>query len=255
MKIIKPSLKRSLFSSRYLIHITVTVILSIMSIEILKAFEKAALLFPQNVIDAFKSGDNYNIGILSLPSLNAADNTSCDNIITGILSGSFFIFLIVFLITSFIGSEKKGGYMLFAITKGAKRSKLYTKYIITSVISLFPLIITCQIGVIFSLLINGIAKIQNIKRVFVIVGIQILIIIAIGICVTVVSFLAKKASLVCLCAVVIVPLLPNYLSVFTNRKIDITNYLLLSCLIESASMNETELTLGINVAVLTSALI
>lgn len=240
MKIIKASLKRLFFSSKYLIHMIFAAILSVTSVKVLKIFDDAVRFFPPEVINAFKIGDNYNIGILSLRTLDITDRIFCDDIITGILSGSFSHCLLVFLITTFIGFEKKSGYLKFAIVRGENRNKLYTKYIISSVVSLLPFIVVCLLGVSLSLAINGLTEIQNINYVLMIVAIQVLMIIGIGVGVAVISVLTKNAAIICLCIVLIAPLLPSYISVFTKGKIDISNYLLLSRLIESGSMNEMD---------------
>ncbi len=254
MKIIKASLKRLFFSSKYLIHIILTAILSIMSVKILKIFNNAVCFLPTEVVNAFKIGNNYNIGILSLRTLDITDRIFCDDIITGILSGSFSHCLLVFLITTFIGFEKKSGYLKFAIVRGENRNKLYTKYIISSAVSLLPFIVVCQLGVLLSLAINGMTEIQNINYVVQVVAIQVLMIIGIGIGVAVISVLTKNAAIICLCIVLIAPLLPSYISVFTKGKIDISKYLLLSRLIESGSMNETDIITNICLTLLTGML-
>lgn len=254
MKIIKASLKRLFFSPKYLTHIIFAAILSILSVNILKIFDNAAYFFPPEVVNAFKIGDNYNIGILSLRTLDITERIFCDDIITGILSGSFSHCLLVFLITTFIGFEKKSGYLKFAIVRGENRNKLYTKYIISSVMSLLPFVVVYQLGVLLSLVINGLTEIQNINYVLMIVAIQVFMTIGIGVGVAVTSVLIKNAVIICLCVVLIAPLLPSYISVFTKGKIDISNYLLLSRLIVSGTMNEMDFIPNICLTLLTATL-
>lgn len=250
-------LRRALFSKKYAIHLVTTFLLSLLSVKLLKAINQTTNLMPKEVFDTFKTGNTYNIGVLTVSKLDILDNHYYDEIITGVLSGSFLLCIIATFISLFVCSEFKNGYIKVAITHGQKRSSMFNQYLILSVVLSLPISAISIIGVSVSLSINKMVSYENHSHIIQILVFQTFLIIICSICFLCVSMMLEKykSVAVCVSSVFVIPLLPGYIRILTKGKINIESYSLFSILIHSQNYNNTEILKGVIIAIITALLL
>lgn len=250
-------LKRALLSKKYIVHLAITFITAMFSIQLLKAIYQTTNLMPAEVFETFKSGNTYNIGVLSINRLDAFNDSNSNEILKGILSGSFLICIIATFVSMFICSELKNSYIKIAITHGQTRLALYNQYIILSAIVSIPISIVAVLGVLLSLNINRILVVDQVSDILSTLIFQIIMIMFCSICFACISILLEKykAIAVCVSSVFLIPLLPGYMQILTKGKISIEPYTLFSVLIHSSDYNKVELLKGTIVAVITASIL
>ena len=251
------SVKRFIFSKRYLIHLLLTFVLSSFSIQFLDAINQTSHIMPPDVFEVFKSGNKYNIGVLTVSRLDIMNEPYHDELLMGILSGSFFICIIASLISGFICSENKNGYVKIAITHGQSRFSLYNQYVLVSVLSSVPIIISSLIGIVFSLSLHNMLMFRSIKNILQVLILQAILIFFCSLCFACVAIIIKdyRAVAVCVSSVFIIPLLPGYIHIFTAGQVELEKFFLLNQLIHSSDFVNLNVGVSILTAVVTSAII
>ena len=249
-------LKRSLFSKRYLYFIIITFLISVFSINLLNAINQATIFLSPEMLEVFKIGKAYNIGILSVSNLNLSETKNYDEIIVGILSGSFLISIVASFVSLYICSEFKNGYFVIALTHGQSRISLINQYMCLSAISCLPILLISIIGVITSMMMNHLFAIKNSGYVIRTLILQIFLILICSVCFSCVSLLFEKykAVIICISSVLILPLIPRYMSIFFRGKVNIEKYMLLSMIINSQSITNSEILNCIITAIFTGLL-
>ncbi len=255
LKIFKTALQRLFFSRSYLAKIICAFILAFISPYILEMVSQAAKLLSPQIVEALRQGNGYNIGILQVPSLDILNQPYYDRIITGILSGSLFHCLIAVVAAGVIKQEFSGGYVNLAVMHGQSRSALYAKYTLANVVGVIPMIIVYPAGVYISLLSRGSTAYESMARIIGILFVQSFMIIALTVCFTSIGIMfdGKGAAFTCICLALSLPYVPNYLSIFTNGKINIEKYVLISRLINSSEMSMPDAGGHILTAIITAA--
>lgn len=245
-----------MFTSRtYWFKVVTAMLLAIASPYILVMVIEAANQLSDEIIGVFRQGNSYNIGILSVTSLDIMNERSCDRLITGVLSGSISQSMILVVATGFISSEFSGGYVNLAIMHGEMRTKLYAKYIgVNAIGSLVPIIIY-PVGVALSAMLLYNMQIEDMGLVISTLTLQGIMMLAIVVCISAVSIMfdGTGATIIGLCFVFAMPLIPNYLRIFTNDKINIENYMLISRLVNSSDALTANAAGDIAVALVTAA--
>lgn len=250
-------LQRALLSKKYTVHLAITFITAMFSIQLLKAIYQTTNLMPSEVFETFKSGNTYNIGVLSINRLDAFNDSNSNEILKGILSGSFLICIIAAFVSMFICSEFKNSYIKIAITHGQTRLALYNQYILISVIVSIPISIVGILGVLLSLAINRILVVDQVSDILSTILFQIIMIMICSICFACISILLEKhkAIAVCVSSVFLIPLLPGYMQILTKGRMNIEPYTLFSILIHSSNYNNVELLNGTIVAAITASIL
>ena len=248
------AIKRIFLSTKYLIHVVLTLLLSFFSLRILEMVNQVSEVMPSEMMDAFRTGGMYNIGILSVSRLNVIDGPFYDEMLLGVLSGSFMQCILAVLVSTFICSEYKNGYVGLAIMHGQKRMSIFNQYILVSSILIIPLIITSVVGTLISLSVHNMVSFSNANQIIGILLIQTFMLIAVGISITSFSIMVgnNKAIGVSVGGIFILPLIPSYIRVFTNGKVNIDRFLLLNQLIISGNSDEINITQYVLVALTTS---
>lgn len=248
------SLNRALLSKKYLIHLALTLFTAFFSIHLLKAIYQTTTLMPPEVFEAFKSGNTYNIGVLSITRLDAINDYNSNELIMGILSGSFLICIIATYISMFICSEYKNSYITVAITHGQTRFSMFNQYVIVSAIASIPISTISVLGVFLSLAANRILMIDNITNLMNTLLFQLILILFCSVCFACVSIMLEKhkAIAICVSSVFLIPLLPGYMQILTKGTINIESYSLLSLLIHSPNYDNIGMVKCIIVAVITA---
>lgn len=248
------SLHRALLSRKYLVHLVITFLTAFFSIHLLKAIYQTTALMPSEVFETFKSGNTYNIGILSINRIDVINDYNSNELITGILSGSFLICIVATYISMFICSEYKNSYITVAITHGQTRFSMYNQYVMVTTIASIPISMISVLGVFLSLAANKILIIDNITIIMNTLLFQLILIVFCSVCFACVSIMLEKhrAIAICVSSVFLIPLLPGYIQILTKGTINIESYSLLSILIHSANFDNVEMVKCIIVAVITA---
>lgn len=209
---------------------------------------------PSEVFETFKSGNTYNIGILSINRIDAINDYNSNELITGILSGSFLICIVATYISMFICSEYKNSYITVAITHGQTRFSMYNQYVMVTTIASIPISMISVLGVFLSLAANKILIIDNITIIMNTLLFQLILIVFCSVCFACVSIMLEKhrAIAICVSSVFLIPLLPGYIQILTKGTMNIESYSLLSILIHSANFDNVEMVKCIIVAVITA---
>lgn len=253
MRFLSSGIKRSVISIKYLMNVVVIFMLSVISISLVKSIYLAASTMPEKYIEIFKIGNIYNFGVLSISDENVLYSNYCDDFIKGILSGSFFVCITSVFIPSFIVYDYKNGYTKIAIMRGMSRISLYNNYILISLISMLPLIITGVLGLFISLFCNAINQTNDIYEILKTLVFQVILISAVCICFAVVSIviLDPAATVINVFSIFVIPLIPGYLRPFIGEKLNIEKFLLLNQVINSGNMCSTELWYTVLIAFIT----
>lgn len=228
--------QRNFLSVTYWFKLLGVVLLAAVSPYILSVVTRAAQLLPAEAVEAFRQGNCYNIGILTVPSLETGIHTNFNAMTRGVLSGSLAQCLAVFAATGFIAGEFSGGYFKLAIMRGEKRGLLFTKYIALSVVSALPLIVLSPAAVIALLTVNGNASASFIADILPTLAVQAVMLAALVVCFAsiAISLDGRGGSFVGIAAVIALPLIPHYLNIFTNGKVQIKGLFLTSRLADTA---------------------
>lgn len=234
VRVFRAGAQRNFLSVTYWLKPLGVVLLAAVSPYILSVVSRAAELLPAEAVEAFRQGNCYNIGILTVPSLEAGIHENFNAMALGVLSGSFAQCLAVFAATGFIGGEFSGGYFKLAIMRGEKRPILFTKYIALSVISALPLIVLSPAAVIASLAASGNGG--SLAEIAPTLAVQAVMLSALVVCFAsiAISLDGRGGSIVGIAAVIALPLIPHYLNIFTNGKVQIKGLFLTSRLADSA---------------------
>ncbi len=255
VRVLKTAVTRLFLSGNYCIKVICAAMLAFVSPYILEMFGQAAKMISPQIVEAFHQGTGYNIGVLKVSSLDILNEPYCDRIITGVLSGSLSHCIIATVAAGFIKREFLGGYIVLAIMHGQSRTALYAKYTLVSIIAIILPVIAYPMGVYISLLIRGAAAVENAKNIIGILFLQIYMLAALTVCFSslAIMFDGRGATAVCLCLVISLPYVPNYLSIFTSGKVDIEKYMLLSRLVNSGNASLSGTGEDILIATVTAA--
>lgn len=231
---------RFLLSKKYLFYLLTTLLCAIFSINFLDAVYQTTKFMPSEVFESFKAGEVYNLGVLTVRDLDCSQMQYYDEILMGILSGSFMHCILALSISSFICSEFKNGYIEIAIVHGQRRIALFNQYIVCSVIMIIPLVLVVIFGTSFSLILNGMFSFKSAFVIVKTIAIQFVMLSALCVCVASCSIIIQgfKAVILCMSGIIILPLISNYINVFTKGEIDLSCIMLLNQLINSSSVDE-----------------
>ena len=237
--VFRSAVARLFGSGRYWIEVVVAILTCFISPYIMEMVSKMIETVSPEIIEGFRQGNVYNIGFLSLPSLDIGDYHSCDRIIAGVLSGSVTQCLLVVISTTFIASEFSGGYFIRALVLGYNRSALLTKYLAVAIIGTLPIIIICPASVYVSLELKLKIPITNYSLLMGVLAEQTFMLLGLVVCCTSLAVVVrgKGATIIGLSCVMILPLLPNYIQVFTGGNVKIDKYMLMSRLVNSCNMD------------------
>lgn len=227
---------RGCCSLRYWWKLAVVMILALFSPYILEMVSEAAKSLPGQLVEVFRQGGGYNIGILTVPSLELNTLTRADEIVTGILSGSVTQCVIAFITTSFIAREFDGGYFNLAMMHGEKRLMIYLKYTGVCAAMSLPAIVVSPICAGIALSAGYDLKIEDFASVLMTLGVQTIMLLAMIICFMSISVAldGRGAAIIALCSILALPMVPNYIRVFTEDKIRLDGLFLVSRLVNSA---------------------
>lgn len=236
--VFRPALLRLFSSRRYWIEVITAALICCISPYIMEMISKLSEAFSPEVIEGFKQANVYNIGLLSVPSLDILSYTCCDRIISGVLSGSVTQCLLIVISTTFIASEFSEGYFVRALVLGEKRSFMLAKYIAVSSLGTLLPIILCPLCVGVSLTLRYNMPIDDRAALINTLIIQAFMLLELVICFAsiAIALTGKGATVLGLSCVMILPLLPNYVQVFTGGNIKIEDYILVSRIVNSCEM-------------------
>ena len=252
----RSALRRLYCMYGYWLQVLSAVMIAFFSPYLFQLIVQAAEQMSPEIIEAFRQGNNYNIGVLSVPSLDIINGQYSDRIITGVLSGSFCHCLIVVVATRFIGKECSGGYINLAIMHGVSRTKLYAQYIgISAIASALP-IAMYPIGVFISVSTGTSMTIENTGSLMITLAVQFIMLLAVSVCFSAIAIMFEGggATMLGMGTVLVLPLLPNYISIFTGGKVNIEGYMLLSRLVNSGDMAVENIAGNLAVALITAAI-
>lgn len=235
IKVFRSAVLRIFCSPSYWFKLLSVMFLAAVSPYILEVFAQSAAMLPPQVTEAFRQGNGYNIGILVVPDLESNMLTRCDEILTGVISGSVVQCFAVFAVTGFIAKEFSCGYIKLAIMHGAKRSLIYAEYMGLSAVISLPLIILSPLCVYVSLAVKYHLTVEEPSVVLLTLVVQSVMLAAAAVCFAGISFSlnGKGGSVIGIGAILALPLIPNYIGIFTGGKVRIEGLLLVSRLVSS----------------------
>ena len=239
--VFRPALLRLFSSRRYWIEVITATLICYISPYIIEIISKLSESFPPEVIEGFKQANVYNIGLLSVPSLDILSYTYCDRIISGVLSGSVTQCLLIVIPTTFIAGEFSKGYFIRALMLGEKRSYMLAKYIAVSLLGTLLPIILCPTCVGVSLTMRYNMPIYDSAALINTLIIQVFMLLELVVCFAsiAIALTGKGTTVLGLGCVMMLPLLPNYVQVFTDGNIKIEDYILVSRIVNSCEMLPT----------------
>lgn len=231
---------RFLLSKKYLFYLLTTLLCAIFSINFLDAVYQTTKFMPNEVFESFKAGEVYNLGVLTVRDLDCSQMQYYDEILMGILSGSFMQCILALSISSFICSEFKNGYIEIAIVHGQRRIALFNQYVLCAIIMVIPLVVVVILGTSFSLFLNEMFSFESTSAIIKTIAIQFIMLSALCVCLVSCSIIIQgfKAVILCMSGIMILPLIPNYINVFTKGKINLNCIMLLNQLINSSNVDE-----------------
>lgn len=255
IKVFSSAINRIFLSFNYWYKFVTVVILAFISPYILTFIVNAATRLSPDILETFREGNNYNIGILSIPGLDDSILNDCNAIILGAISGSVTQCIAVFAATNFIAREFDGGYIKCIIMHGVKREVLYAKYVAVGFVGSLPITLASPLFVTISLMIKT-CMIINFAEILPKLCLQALMMQSLTICFSAISLAigGKGGSLIGLGVILTFPLIPSYVKLFSKGKIDISNWTLVSLLVNSGGAEELN-TIGIIVTSLLTAVI
>lgn len=233
------ALSRLFCSYRYWIEVLSAAIICFISPYIMEMVSKAAETLSPEIVEEFRQGNVYNIGLLSIPSLVIKDYTCCDRIIAGVLSGSITQSLIMVIVTTYISSEFSGGYFIRALILGENRSFLLAKYASASLVGCLLPIIICPLFTGISLTVKYGMPVSDFSNLFLTLLTQILMMCGLVVCCVSASILltGKGATILAIVCTMTSPLIPRYLQAILGRDLSIDDKILFCRLIKSSEMN------------------
>ena len=236
VRIFRSAAVRGCCSVRYWWKLAVVIIMALFSPYILGMVSEAAKNLPDQLAEVFRQGSGYNIGILTVPSLELNTLTRADELVMGILSGSVTQCVIAFITTSFIAREFDGGYINLAMMHGEKRLLIYLKYTGVCAAMSLPAIAAAPICVGIALSVGYGLRIEDFASVLATLGVQAIMLLAMTVCFVSISVAldGRGASVIALCSVLALPIVPNYIRAFTEDKIRLDGLFLISRLVNSA---------------------
>ncbi len=248
-----------LFTWKYfLIQFLIMISVAIFSPVLLRDFCRVLDEMPKDFTETFRMGNVYNIGILTVPTLDFSKIDVMD-ILTGLFSSIGFQIMIVLLVCTFIIKEYKCGYIHRAIMKGCGRVKLFFKYVFLLFLVMLLVISVYLICLGFS---AGITKGYepsdiHVGKMFLQVYNQIVMIISVVVIAAIVTLLIPdfKAIIIVESSIVIMPYVPVYLDSFLGKQLNIGKYILFYRLVQSGHNADLTIVGDILVAVLTSVII
>lgn len=229
---------------------------ALVSIDFLKAVYQTTNIMPKEVFESFKTGEVYNFGLISVREIDFSQLKFFDEILLGVLSGSFIQCMIAIIVSTFIYNEYKSGYFEIAISHGQSRIQMFLQYAACSILSIIPLLLVSIIGVNISLLYNGMFVFENVSMIIETIILQFIMLCALCICIASSSLLIHgyKSIVINVSAILFLPLLPNYISVFTKGKVNIDSFLLLNRLINSGADHNNNIINLILLSIITAIL-
>lgn len=254
IRVFTAAVLRLFCSPKYWIKLASVLILAFASPYVLDVFIDASKNVSEEILEAFRIGNNYNIGVLTVPSLNYSSEISCDRLVSGVLSGSVIQCVIVMISTRFIADEFSFGYIKYAIISGQRRPVIFLEYIAINIASSVIPALACPLCVLLSLCLKEQAVIQNPELMAGTIISQLIMLLAICILFSVIAFFTdgKGATLLGLCSILVMPLAPNYISIFTKGKISVEGAFIFTRLVNSCEMSADSFSGDIIIALITS---
>lgn len=238
MRFFKSALYRVFASKHYLMQMGTTAFISILGIFLLKELRQQVLILPGEVLEVFKMGENYNIGFVTLPDLGVLNKPYCDEIIGGIFSGSMAQLSIVFVVVSFLCKELQNGYFHIAVMKGQNRYRICLQYLGISILMVMPVMFVYLVGTVAALMYNKMFAVKDPAALSVTLFTQMFMMLGISICAAALVMIVgtKDTKIIAMCMILMLPLIPKYLNVLTQGRIQIEHWILVSRLIASGDM-------------------
>lgn len=236
IRVFRSAVSRNFRSPWYWFKLIGVAVLALLAPFILNVILTAAQKYPPEIVEAFRQGNCYTIGLLSIPSKDPGILTRFDDIALSVISGSVTQCIAVISATGFIASEFSGGYLKLALMRGEKRFILYGKYIAVCVLGSLPVIAVSPLCVMISLSAQyGLAAAEP-SRIALRLITQAVMLLALVVCFSSIAITlnGKGGSVIALCALLAMPLIPTYLSFFTGGKVQIKDFSLISRLADSA---------------------
>lgn len=239
MKFFRSALYRVFTSKQYWLQMGVAALLSFFGIFLIKEMQDKIWILPREVLEVFKMGQNYNIGIVALPDLSVLNEPYCDAIIGDVFSGSVAQLLIVFAVVTFLCSDLQNGYMHIAVMKGQARYIICFQYMGIAFIMVLSFMLCYMVGILAALLCNQMLVVKAPLALCITLFIQIIMMGGIGICAAALTVMIgnRDVKIIVMCLILALPLAPNYLYILTQGKIQIEKWILVSQLISLNNKN------------------
>ena len=254
MKFFRSALYRVFTSKQYWIQLGMAVLLSFFGIFLIKEMQDKMWILPREVLEVFRMGGNYNIGIVALPDLNVLSEPYCDAVIGGVFSGSVAQLLVVFAVVTFLCSELQNGYMHIAVMKGQARYLICLQYMGIAFIMVLSFMLCYMAGALAALLCNQMLVLKDPMTLCVILFTQMIMMGGIGICAAALTVMigSRDVKIIVMSLMLALPLAPNYLYILTQGKIQIEKWFLVSQLISLNNENGSGISWNLLLTLLTT---
>lgn len=230
MKVYRYVLGQMFCSKKFIVYIVSASILSLTSILLLREITEEYSGALMSMLEVYRVGDHYDLWILSLRSLNVLKGFYDDEILMGVLSGSFLQMLAVLLITMFVCDAYNSGYLKYALMKGVRRRILFNSYLISGVLGIIPIALVYETGVIIALILDGRMHLMNPAKVMLTVLVQFVLLISFCVVIAVLIMLIGNVYgiVMCIGLVLVLPTMPNYIMLYSDGRINIAPIMITS---------------------------
>lgn len=254
LRYFRTALVRQMFSCPYIFCIICALFLSYITPYLIDIINQTMSMMP-DVADAFMIGGNYNVGVVSVPTLDLSLMENSDVLLKGVLSGTFAQLIVSVTAAAAVSSEFSCGYIKFAIMRGAGRVKIFLKSIAAAAIISVPISAAYIFGISASLAVDGKLLLTDNFNTLIIIFTQAIMLCAVAVCSAVIAVIIGNNSsvVVCVLGVLTLPLIPGYIKAFTMNKIDISSWLVVTKLVVSSTMNKSDILICLIISAATIA--
>ena len=230
MRIYGYVMKQMFCSRKYIFYILTAALLSFASVAVLNEFVDGYAETFLGISEGYRVGEHYNLLILSLDSLDSLQKYYVDDIVTGVLPGSFIQMLLVLLAAGFIYDAYNSGYLNYALMRGIGRRRLFNSYTMCSLLGIIPVVIIYESGVVAALAFEGRLHISEPLKVMAVIAVQLVLLAAFCTVIALIMLVLGNVygMLLCICLVLTLPVLPNYIMMYSDGTINIEPIMILS---------------------------
>lgn len=230
MRIYNYVMRQMFHSKRFIVNIISACFLSLVSIYFLRQITVELSGVFMDMLEAYREGNHYNLWILSLHSLTVLNNFYDDDILTGVIPGSFLQLLTTLLITLFVYDAYHSGYLKYAVMKGIRRRTIYTSYVVTGILGIVPIVLIYELGVMMALYLDGRLHVMCWPQVIITVLVQFILLCSFSVMISAVILLMGNVEgiILSLGLVMTLPMMPNFIMLYTGGRINIAPIMILS---------------------------